>query len=54
MVRIEFVDGSEEVVESDDSSYYYIKDEQMFEVVQNGHFIDFPREFVKSIRVIEV
>ena len=54
MVRIEFVDGSEEVVESDDDMYYYLKDEQMFEVDQNGHSIDFPREFVKSIRVIEV
>ena len=29
MIRIEFVDGTEEVVESDDNSYYYIKDEQM-------------------------
>ena len=54
MVKICFVDGTEEVVESDDNTYYYRVDEQMFEVVQNGHFIDFPREFVKSIRVIEV
>ena len=54
MVRIEFVDGTEEVVESDNNAYYYETDDQIFQVLQNGHFIDFPREFVKSIRVIEV
>lgn len=54
MVRIEFVDGSEEVVESDDNTYYYGRDNQMFQVLHNGRLIDFPREFVKSIRVIEV
>ena len=52
MVRIEFVDGTEEVVESDDNAYYYETDNQIFQVLHNGHFIDFPREFVKSIRVI--
>lgn len=54
MVRICFVDGTEETVESDNNTYYYRAEEQMFEVLQDGCYIDFPREFVKSIRVIEV
>ena len=54
MIRVEFVDGTEEVVESDDNTYRYSSEDQMFRVAQNGYYIDFPREFVKSIRVIEV
>lgn len=52
MVKICFVDGTEEVVESDDNAYY--KDDRAFKVLQNGEYICFPREFVKSIRFIEV
>ena len=54
MIYVQFVDGSEETIESDDHTYYYRAEEQMFKVIQNGYYIDFPREFVKSIRVIEV
>ena len=54
MIYIQFVDGSEELVENDDDiSYFYNVDEQMFKVLHCGHWIDYPREFVKSIRVIE-
>ena len=30
MIKIEFIDGTEEVLEGDDGFYYYDKDEELF------------------------
>lgn len=54
MIKIAFIDGTEEVLESDDGSYYYEKDEELFQVPVKDSYVCFPREFIKSIRVIEV
>ena len=54
LIRIEFVDGSSEEVESDaDYGYSYNEQTSMFLVLYKGAFIMYPREFVKSIRVWE-
>lgn len=56
MVEIQFVDGTYENIEPlDGTSYEYDGDCQMFKVLGiNAHYVMFPREFVKSIRYIEV
>ena len=53
MVKVEFVDGSEELLE-DETGFAYNKDAEMFELGTALFPIRFPREFVKSIRVINV
>lgn len=54
LVKIEFVDGTEEIVESS-SAYGFDYDEKnsMFRVLYSGSYIMYPREFVKSIRICE-
>lgn len=52
MIKVEFIDGSEDIVESDDGEYTYDHSIEMFKVAQNKMWIMYPREFVKSIRVI--
>ena len=56
MVEIQFVDGSLETIEPfKNESYTYDKDTQLFKILcVNGYYAMFPREFVKSIRHIEV
>ena len=57
MVEIQFVDGTSESIESyKDTTFQYDGDMQCFKVVeQDGKsFSMFQREFVKSIRYIEV
>lgn len=57
MVIIEFVNGDSESVEPyKGTSYQYNMQSQCFEIVEvdGKHLAMFPREFVKSIRVIEV
>lgn len=56
MVEIQFVDGSSETIEPfKNESYIYDIDSQLFKVLcENGYYAMFPREFVKSIRYIEV
>lgn len=57
MVEIQFVDGTTETVESyRDTIYEYNIESQCFRIMeQNGKtYAMFPREFVKSIRYIEV
>ena len=57
MVKIEFVDGMSESIETyKDTTFQYDEDCQCFKVVeQDGKsFSMFLREFVKSIRYIEV
>ena len=56
MVEIQFVDGSLETIEPiKNESYTYDTDNQLFKVpCENGYYVMFPREFVKSIRYIEV
>ena len=57
MVKIEFVDGTSDSIETyKDTTFQYYDDSQCFQVCeQDGKsFAMFPREFVKSIRYIEV
>lgn len=54
MIRIEFIDGTEETVESDDDTYQYDHHYEMFKVDSGGYWIMYPREYVKSIRVEKV
>lgn len=56
MIEIQFVDGSLETIESfKNESYTYDKDTQLFKIpCVSGYYAMFPREFVKSIRYIEV
>ena len=63
MVKIEYVDGSEDTVETVENEFYrnhhfvYEKDIEMFIVldhIKTGDCMMVPREFVKSIRHIEV
>lgn len=56
MVEIQFVDGTSESIEPLNGTYYeYDEDCQMFKVIDiNSCYVMFPREFVKSIRYIEV
>lgn len=57
MVKIEFIDGTSESIETyEDTTFQYDDDCQCFRVVEHDgkSFAMFPREFVKSIRYIEV
>ena len=57
MVEIEFVDGTSDSIETyKDTTFQYDTDCQCFKVVEHDgkSFSMFPREFVKSIRYIEV
>jgi len=58
MVKIEFIDGTEEVIEftpqSFEPPYDYDSTCEAFKVRIDGVYARFPREFVKSIRYIEV
>lgn len=57
MVKIEFVDGTSDSIEPyKDTTFQYDEDCQCFKVVEHDgkSFSMFPREFVKSIRYIEV
>lgn len=57
MVEIQFVDGTSDSIETyKDTTFQYYDDSQCFQVCeQDGKsFAMFPREFVKSIRYIEV
>lgn len=56
MVEIQFMDGTSEIIECGNSYYEYDKDMQCFRILQadQKHYACFPREFVKSIRYIEV
>lgn len=54
LVKIEFVDGTEEIVESDSGyGYSYCEKTNMFNVLYKKSYIMYPREFVKSIRIWE-
>lgn len=54
LIKIEFVDGTEEIVESDaDYGYSYNEKTNMFLVLYQKSYIMYPREFVKSIRIWE-
>lgn len=52
LVKVEFIDGTTETVESDKEYYEYDQGTEMFMVFHNNQRIMYPREFVKSIRVI--
>lgn len=57
MVKVEFVDGTEESVEVVANSYApynYISIEESYIVHGISGDIHYPREFVKSIRYIEI
>lgn len=58
MVKIEFIDGTEESIDctlqSFESPYDYDSTCESFKVRIDGVYARFPREFVKSIRYIEV
>lgn len=55
MVEIQFVDGTTESIESVEDTYIYDQKSESFKVPENEgrSFATFPKEFVKSIRVIE-
>lgn len=56
MIEIQFIDGTSESIEPlNGTSYEYDVDQQMFKVLNiDMRYVMFPREFVKSIRYIEV
>lgn len=56
MVEIQFVDGTKESIEAyGDTSYEYNSESECFLVwCDREHCVMFPREFVKSIRYIDV
>ena len=56
MVEIQFVDGTKESIETyKDTSYEYNSESECFLIwCDKEHYAMFPREFVKSIRYIEV
>lgn len=56
MVEIQFIDGTTDSIESYCDCYEYDLSIQAFKVLQHDgkHYAIFPREFVKSIRYIEV
>lgn len=57
MVKIEFVDGTSEIIETyKDTTFQYDEACRCFKVVEHDgkSFAMFPWEFVKSIRYIEV
>lgn len=56
MVEIQFIDGTKEEIEAYDGTFYeYDIQWQCFRVLDyNKVYVSIPREFVKSIRYIEV
>lgn len=56
MVEVCFVDGSSETIEAVENTYIYDKKSECFWVLEdNGkHWAMFPREFVKSVRYVEI
>lgn len=57
MVKIEFVDGTSDSIEPyEGTTFQYYEESQCFQVCEydGKSFLMFPREFVKSIRYIEV
>ena len=57
MVEIQFIDGTSDSIETyQDTTFQYYDDSQCFKVCEHDgkSFAMFPREFVKSIRYIEV
>ena len=56
MVEIQFIDGTKESIEAVENEYKYDKKSECFLVPEGEgkYWAMFPREFVKSIRYIEV
>lgn len=55
MVKVVFIDGTEECFESARGEYEYNQKEKLFKLWSNKtKWVMMPREFVKYIRVIEV
>lgn len=56
MVEVCFVDGTSEIIEAVENTYIYDKKSECFWVLEdNGkHWAMFPREFVKSVRYVEI
>lgn len=52
MIKVVFVDGSEEMFESDDGNYCYNKQDAMFKILVNKSLVMIPREFVRFIQVL--
>lgn len=53
MVRVVFIDGTEEMFESKHDSYEYDKDLELFKICQPRiGWVMFPREFVKYITMV--
>ena len=53
MVRIVFIDGTEEIFESKHDNYEYDKELELFKVYQPQiGWVMFPREFVKYITMV--
>ena len=53
LVKVEFVDGTEEEIEQEES-VTFIENASLFCVHVIGGTIYYPRDFVKSLRYIEV
>lgn len=56
MVEIQFIDGTSETIEPmpERDPYSYDCKCELFKILVENHYAMFPREFVKSIRYIEV
>lgn len=56
MVKVEFVDGTEETLEPTgrvNFPYTYDANKELFIIPVGEYYVMYPREFVKSIRYIE-
>lgn len=57
VVKVEFIDGTEETLEPTGKTnfpYMYDMKSELFKVPVSGYYVTYPREFVKSIRYIEI
>ena len=53
MVRVEYIDGKSEEFVTVENEYSYDKRSECFQIQTENGYADFPRDFVKSIRVVE-
>ena len=53
MVRVEYIDGKSEEFVTVENEYSYDKRSECFQIQTESGYADFPKDFVKSIRVVD-
>ena len=53
MVRVEYIDGKSEEFVTVENEYSYDKRSECFQIQTENGYADFPKDFVKSIRVVD-